>query len=150
MPSAAENQKALLYECLLAEQSWDRVGIVSLRTPDATHQLLPPTMGWPRLNNDGLKERFAPLAPVFVGFFKIEPLNIVHDFENHKAIVWCMNTADTTTHVGCFEIETIWQSQFTNDGTKVKQISEFVDSTYLTEWLGKLEAGLDKNGEKLA
>lgn len=52
-----------------------------------------------------------------------------------------MNTADTSTHVGRFEIETIWQLQMTDDGRKIKSISEFVDSVYLQTWLGKLEAG---------
>ncbi|KAK3670646.1 hypothetical protein LTR78_009481 [Recurvomyces mirabilis] len=141
MPSAKENQITLVKEAMLAEESWDMDRILSLRTSDSTHQLLPPSMGWPRLNNYEFKEKFSPLAPVFKGCFRLEPLNTVHDFENHKAVVWCMNTADTATHCGRFEIETIWQLQLTDDGTKIKAITEFVDSAYLLSWLGKLEAG---------
>jgi len=72
MSSSRENQIALVKAAMLAEQSWDFDRILSLRTQDSTHQLLPPSMGWPRLNNDEFREKFSPLVPVFKGCFKVQ------------------------------------------------------------------------------
>jgi hypothetical protein len=73
MTSIKEKQAALIEQAMAAEASWDVDRIISLRTPDATHNLLPPSMGWPTLNNDDFKEKFGPLCPVFAGKFKVGP-----------------------------------------------------------------------------
>ena len=39
---------------------------------------------------------------------------------------------------GKFELESIFTLWFTEDGTKLKKVQEFVDSTYLTEFFAKV------------
>ena len=71
MASALENQKALVEKIVQAEESWDLDRIISLRTADATFQILPQTMDWPMLKGAEFKERMGPLVPVFAGRFKV-------------------------------------------------------------------------------
>ncbi|KAK3628548.1 hypothetical protein LTR56_005020 [Elasticomyces elasticus] len=140
MPSSLDNQKELLQRAIAAEESWDLDLLISLRTSDATHQLLPKTLDWPELDNAGVKEHMGRLAPVFKGGdYKIEIYSTVHDAEAHQASVYCMQTATTATPAGDFAMETVWLFSFTEDGTKITSVKEFVDSGYLTGWLAKLQ-----------
>ena len=47
-----------------------------------------------------------------------------------------MNTADT--HVGPFEVESIFILTFTTDGTKICKVDEMVDSQALNTFFAKL------------
>jgi hypothetical protein len=47
-----------------------------------------------------------------------------------------MNRADTP--LGPFEVETLFLLGFTEDGKQLRSVEEFVDSAYLTDFLGKL------------
>ncbi|KAK3074084.1 hypothetical protein LTR53_003796 [Teratosphaeriaceae sp. CCFEE 6253] len=144
MLTPLENQKQLVDKIRKAEESWDLDAIVSLRTPDATQELLPKTLGWPVLDNVGFKERMGGLAPIFQGCYKIKDLSTVHDADAHKATAHWMQTASTNTPGGGFALESVWMWTFTGDGTQVVSAKEFVDSAYLSQWLEKLQGDVGK------
>ncbi len=60
----------------------------------------------------------------------------MHDGESHQSMIHIWNHSDSI--IGPFEVETVWFLDFTEDGKKIKKVEEFVDTDYLTNFLGKL------------
>jgi hypothetical protein len=63
---------------------------------------------------------------------------MVHDFENHASTIHASSTADTKD--GPYANEYMLSLIFTEDGSKVTNIEEFVDSRYSLEFFAELNS----------
>nr|OQO24642.1 hypothetical protein B0A51_08728 [Rachicladosporium sp. CCFEE 5018] len=137
MPSILENQKSLVATMLKQEETWDLSAIFALRTPDFTHNLLPADIGGPSRNQDESRQLYETLKP-FWKTYKVTKHAEIHDVDEHKAALHTFSSAETT--VGHFEMETMWFLTFNEDGTKIKVLTELVDSRSVAELFVKIEA----------
>ena len=62
---------------------------------------------------------------------------MIHDVDEHTCAVYISNNSGSA--VGPFDVDTIWWLTFTDDGTKICKVTEFIiDSEALAAWLAKL------------
>ncbi|KAK6432157.1 hypothetical protein LTR95_011677 [Oleoguttula sp. CCFEE 5521] len=144
MPSVLENQKSLVATMLKHEETWDLEAIFALRTPDFTHNLLPADFGGPSRNQDESRQLYETLKPHWKSY-KITKKAEIHDVDEHKAALHTFSSAEST--VGHFEMETMWFLTFIEDGTKIKVLSELVDSRSVAELFERIKA-LDEKSSK--
>ncbi len=68
MSSSLDNQKALAKKFIELDATWDGEKIVTIRTDDCTHQLLPESLGHPKRNNKEFKQFYAQFAPIWSNY----------------------------------------------------------------------------------
>ncbi|KAK6440404.1 hypothetical protein LTR95_003378 [Oleoguttula sp. CCFEE 5521] len=137
MPSVLDNQKSLVATMLKHEETWDLEAIFALRTTDFTHNLLPSDIGGPSRNQDESRQLYETLKPHWKSY-KVTKRAEIHDVDEHKAALHTFSSAETD--VGHFEMETMWFLNFNEDGTKIKVLTELVDSRSVAELFEKIKA----------
>lgn len=129
---------------LSAYNKWTVSDILSPRSPSCIHRVLPGNR--PARNNAEFGTFFEGIIPKFRNFrFKfVDTTPLVVDVETRRVVMHLTSTADTD--IGPYNNEYIFVLTISEDGEKVDEIVEFLDTQYTAEFVGKLS---EKTGEAL-
>lgn len=118
---------------------WTLDSILTTRSPSCIHHVAPASLACPSRNNAEFAEFVGPLLSVFQDF----RFNIVDDKETlidvDKRKVYLHLRSHANTDVGPYENEYCFVLSITEDGDKVDEILEVVDSAYTLGFLKRLE-----------
>ncbi|EMC91463.1 hypothetical protein BAUCODRAFT_160969 [Baudoinia panamericana UAMH 10762] len=135
MTSLAETQKRTALAFLDGYNEFTVEGLLRVRTEDCVHVSLPASMGRPDRNNEEYAMFFHQLERVLKNF-KMTTLKILNDPDQHMAVAHAKG--DGETPVGAYKNEYVFFFYFTEDGTKVRRVEEFVDTAFNAGLLPKL------------
>jgi ketosteroid isomerase-like protein len=128
-------QKTTAQTFINAYNDWDIEAIMDYRTPDCHQQPLPHSMGKPPKNNAQYREYFEKIMPLFSNF-TVTVHKEFHDPEARMSFMHASSRADT--NIGPYTNEYALSLSFTEDGTKITNIEEFVDSAYSAKFFAEL------------
>ncbi|EAT81494.2 hypothetical protein HBI56_205900 [Parastagonospora nodorum] len=138
--SSLAAQKATAKAVIAGFDAWELEKIMAYRHPDCQIQVIPASLGRPKMNNAEYRVRLAHIMPWFRNF-KATVHTEVHDAEAHTCMIHATSTAETD--IGPYANEYALILTFTEDGTKVINFLEMVDSAYSSKFFAALaEAGL--------
>jgi len=117
--------------------------IMSHRAADCTQHFLPASMPHAPMSNDAFRAFYAKLMPSFRGY-TIHVRDVLEDRAKHRVMFWTELEAETDA--GPFRPGvTLLFVDLSDDGEQILRVTEFVDSQYGKEFMGKLMAA--KKGE---
>ena len=122
-----------------AFNSMDIDTIISYRTPGCMRYILPSTLGHPPTDNARYASHLQKLKPIFKNF-SLTVNDVVEDKEAHRICMWLKARADTLA--GEYVNEYMWTLDFTEDGTKITKVNEFVDTVMNHDFYPKLSAAM--------
>ncbi|KAE9364967.1 hypothetical protein N431DRAFT_473061 [Stipitochalara longipes BDJ] len=133
MPAPASVQAATLNKFIEVWKTTSPEAWTSLWSDDCTHRLLPFSLkAQPMSKADVLKS--LPKLFAILKNWELDVHQIVHDAARSKAVIYATSAADTP--FGDFK----WTNEyavfvyFTEDGEKISQIEEMVDSAFFQEF----------------
>ncbi|KAJ1556279.1 hypothetical protein HK405_003455 [Cladochytrium tenue] len=134
-----ETLRATAVAFLDSYSAWDIEAILAIRAPDCKHKVLPASLKRPEQgqSNDEHRAYFANIQPLFKGFTG-HVKDIAVDVDARAAVVWAYSTSESV--IGPYSNEYMLWLKMTEDGTKLIEIREFVDSGYSTGFFGKLRS----------
>jgi len=132
MPSTSplSTRRKTTLEILEAYESWSLDAIMSFRTPDCVHEVLPTSL--PQMDNEGYRTFFAAIMPR-VWNFKLTIRDIIEDPEANKVVVFASSTADSKAGVGSYGQQYVLSFEFDEAETRIRKMVEFVDSKKAAE-----------------
>jgi ketosteroid isomerase-like protein len=133
--SALAAQKATARALIDAYNAWDIEAIMENRSPHCQQQALPSSMGKPAKDNVDYRRYFESIMPLFSNF-TITVHQEFHDPDARMSFMHASSAADTK--IGPYTNEYALSLSFTEDGTEITKIDEFVDSAYSAKFFAKL------------
>ncbi|KAL7621037.1 hypothetical protein AAE478_008349 [Parahypoxylon ruwenzoriense] len=110
--------------------------VVRYRSPSCTHRIFPTILNSPTQTNADFANFVSALRPVMPALqFRLVGEPVVDEVAR-KVVLHLKSRSDTS--VGLYQNEYVWILTFSQDGTSVDDMSEFVDSLYTSEWVPKL------------
>ncbi|KAH8195862.1 hypothetical protein TruAng_009964 [Truncatella angustata] len=114
------------------------------RAESCIHEILPKSLKQPPMDNATYRAYFTTQLPLFKNFH-VTVHEVFEDVVGKQVAVWCSSTADSV--VGPYQNEYVMMLYFTDDGSKVVRVREFVDSAFSINHFGKMRVKLEeKNG----
>jgi hypothetical protein len=95
-------------------------------SPTFTHKVLPTSLSMPARDLEAFKIHVGRIGSIF-STFKMEPQRIFEDPENNSVVLYCKMIGELT-QLGPWENECFMTMKMSEDGEKVEEITEFVDS----------------------
>jgi ketosteroid isomerase-like protein len=139
--SSLAAQQSTAQTFINAYNTWDIEAIMKYRTPDCQQQVLPFSMGKPAKNNTEYRSYFESIMPLFSNF-TVKVHNEFHNAEARTSYMHASSRAETP--IGTYANEYALVLSFTEDGTKITKIEEFVDSAYSAQFFAKLAISASK------
>ncbi|KAF9730069.1 hypothetical protein PMIN01_12002, partial [Paraphaeosphaeria minitans] len=106
-------QKSTAKAVIDAYTAWDIDRILSYRTPECQHQVLPSSMGRGPESNDEYRAYLSTIMPLY-SEFTVAVLKEIQDAETHTCLIYASSTADTK--IGRYGNEYALILTFTEDG----------------------------------
>nr|OQO30224.1 hypothetical protein B0A51_01372 [Rachicladosporium sp. CCFEE 5018] len=139
--SSLAAQKATIAQLLAHVNSWNLEAIAALFAPGFVRVLQPGRSVESReVNGDELILGLSRLGSTFITPVKYDFRNYVHDGDAHKSSFEFTNAAET--RLGPFGLEGVMILEFTEDGTKIFRLVEYVDSKVYMAFREKLAAAM--------
>ncbi|KAF9210752.1 hypothetical protein BGZ59_009022, partial [Podila verticillata] len=109
--------------------------------PSCIHRTLPSSDNHPIRNNAEFGTMLETVIPIFRGFhlYIADDKATVVDTEARKVMLHLKSRAETD--VGPYENEYIFTLTMSENGEKVDEIMEFLDSRYTAQFLSRLQSG---------
>ncbi|KAK5693222.1 hypothetical protein LTR17_025198 [Elasticomyces elasticus] len=145
------NQKGNVHAFFDALNAKDIDGIIAARTPECLHIVTPgPMLGETRTNDEQRAWMRKTMAMLGGDFFTTTISREIHDANLHEAAVHA-HAVSPKTPAGTFKIDFILFVKFTEDGTKMAEVTEVINSNYPTEFHAKMHAlaGKPSTGERV-
>ncbi|TKA65024.1 hypothetical protein B0A55_10565 [Friedmanniomyces simplex] len=143
MADLLDNMKRTAKAVVDGYNKWDIDAIMAVRADNCIHHVLPKSLGREPRNNEDYRKYFASIMPLFKDF-TIWSENEIYDVQAKKAALHMSSTA--TTPIGDYSNEYAIFFTFTEDGTKLTQMDEMVDSAYSGKFFGDLNAFVKEHG----
>ena len=139
------------YSLLDAYGSLSPDAILSHLDDSATHQALPESLGMQPRSKEEFRGHAQGITSIFSSFAMI-PQDVYEDEANNVVVIHCkMDGQLNKAGMGQWKNECIMLLRFTEDGTKITQIREFVDSAKAMEMRSKVRPkNFDSHGGPLA
>lgn len=128
----------------------DLGGAIALRTPDCTQQMLPASLGFLSrgLTNDeyvAYVQRVGQVAPLMNFTLRVADGRAPVVDEEEKVVVLPLASSGETPF-GPYENEYVIMLGMTADGSRIRTVTEFVDSRVTGEFLGRIGLGYGLGG----
>ncbi|KAI4144770.1 MAG: hypothetical protein LQ340_006538 [Diploschistes diacapsis] len=125
------------YALVNSYRTWTMDAIMSLRSTDCIHRILPASRKQPPRSNEDYRAFFSTMIPVFQDFTpSIKEEETLVDEESRKVAMHIQSHA--TTAFGDYDNEYMFIVKTTEKGDKVQEIWEFVDSAASNAFFPKL------------
>lgn len=95
------------------------------------------------MNNTAYRAFFGATLPFFKNFHVVVD-EVFEDVAGNKVAMWCRSTADSVA--GPYKNEYVMMFHFTEDGSKIVRVREFVDSALSVYNFKKLNAKVEGSG----
>ncbi|KAL7907853.1 hypothetical protein GGI35DRAFT_486837 [Trichoderma velutinum] len=121
---------------IAAYNQWTVAGVLSIRSPSCTHQVL---FGDRRVkNNAEFGEFLEHTIPVIRNFrlHNVDTTPWIVDVETRRVTMHLTSTSESD--IGAYKNEYIFMITISEDGEKVDGVVEFLDSLYTSEFVGRL------------
>ncbi|KAK3666643.1 hypothetical protein LTR22_002591 [Elasticomyces elasticus] len=145
------NQKATVHALFDALNAKDIEGVIAVRTPECLHIVTPgPMLGETRTNDEQRTWMHKTMAMLGGDFFSTTISREIHDASQHEAAVHA-HAVSPKTPAGTFKVDFILFVKFTEDGTKMTEVTEVITSNYPAEFHAKMHAlaEMPSTGEKV-
>ncbi|KAM3079620.1 hypothetical protein ACMFMG_006032 [Clarireedia jacksonii] len=109
------------YSALSAE------AIIQHLAPEFTHQILPESLQMPARTRDEFAVHAQRITSIFSEFHMI-PQTILEDESRNSVVIYAKMVGELNLHLGHWDNECIIMLKMSEDGTKVVEYKEFVDS----------------------
>ncbi|KAK3074591.1 hypothetical protein LTR53_002869 [Teratosphaeriaceae sp. CCFEE 6253] len=145
MADPLANQKATLHALFTALNAKDLDGIIAVRTPECLHIVTPESMPGETRTNEQHRAWAQKIMDTMGGhFFTMTITRELHDPALHQAAVYA-HAHSPVLPMGTYEADFVLFVRFTQDGTKMAEVLEFMDSKYTSEFHAKMQAfGLEQ------
>jgi ketosteroid isomerase-like protein len=123
---------------LSAYNKWTVPSVLSIRSNSCVHRTLPASGGHPHRNNAEFGAFLEDVIPVFRNFHLsvVDDKHTIIDVETRQVMLHLRGRAETDA--GPYENEYIFMLTISEDGEKVDEIVEFLDSEYTSQFVKKL------------
>ncbi|KAK3367422.1 hypothetical protein B0T24DRAFT_710372 [Lasiosphaeria ovina] len=125
-----------------AINAWDISRIMAVRAPNCEQQILPKSLNRPSMNNEAYEKHFERIKNLFRNYH-LAVEEIIEDTDTNKIVISAHGSADTP--VGPYSIDYMLVLHFTDDGTKITRVSEWVDSAVFSEFSARLVVAMTIN-----
>ncbi|KAK5676737.1 hypothetical protein LTS10_010500 [Elasticomyces elasticus] len=147
------NQKATVHALFDALNAKNIDGVIAVRTPECLHIVTPGPMlagGETRTNDEQRAWMRKTMAMLGGDFFTTTISREIHDANQHEAAVHA-HAVSPKTPAGTFTVDFILFVKFTEDGTKMTEVTEVITSNYPAEFHAKMHALAERpsTGEKV-
>ena len=95
------------------------------------------SLGMPARSKTEFRQHASGITNIFTSF-KMEPLTVFEDEAQNAVVVYAKMTGELTRDMGPWTNECIMLMRFTDDGKKVVELREFVDSAKAKEMREKM------------
>ncbi|PTB63399.1 hypothetical protein BBK36DRAFT_1143884 [Trichoderma citrinoviride] len=145
MPPSRSQLIATANAFVAAYNKWTVPDVLSIRSPTCKHHLLPGTK-LPSRNNQEFAEFLERIIPIIRNFrlHVVDTTPPVVDVEARKVMMHLKSSAETD--VGPYENEYFFVLTVSEDGEKIDEVVEFLDTAYTAEFMERLS----KTGQTLA
>ncbi|KAK1240511.1 hypothetical protein MKX07_004539 [Trichoderma sp. CBMAI-0711] len=136
MPPSRSQLIATANAFIAAYNKWTVPDILSIRSPACKHHVLPGNN--PPRNNQEFGQFLEGVIPVIRNFrmHLVDTTQMVVDVEARRVVMHLTSTAETD--VGPYGNEYFFVITVSEDGERVDEIVEFLDTAYTAEFLGRL------------
>ncbi|KAK5737890.1 hypothetical protein LTR17_006328 [Elasticomyces elasticus] len=138
------NQKATVRALFDALNAKDIDGVIAVRTPECLHIVTPgPMFGEMRTSDEQRAWMRKTMAMLGGDFFTTTISREIHDADQHEAAVHA-HAISPMTPAGTFKVDFILFVKFTEDGTRMTEVTEVITSDYPAEFHAKIHALAEK------
>ncbi|KAH8882917.1 hypothetical protein GQ53DRAFT_883740 [Thozetella sp. PMI_491] len=128
-----------------AYNEWSPDKILSYRTEDCVHEILPRSLGRPPMSNEDHRAQFSTILTQFRKF-TVKATDVFEDEKENKIVVWAHSTAETD--IGPYANEYMLVFYFNETGDKIVRFLEWVDSAYSKDFFARLRSYIEQQEAK--
>ncbi|KIX09552.1 uncharacterized protein Z518_00632 [Rhinocladiella mackenziei CBS 650.93] len=127
-------------------EKWDIDAIMAPRTPDCTYHTLPKSLNRPVMNNEAFRAHYTGVIP-YLRNFRVAISDTVIDIKTNQVAFHTTSTAETV--IGPYESEQTIFLKMTEDGTKICEMKEFLDSALVQGLFADLAKYIENGGKPI-
>ncbi|KAI1854279.1 hypothetical protein JX265_000687 [Neoarthrinium moseri] len=136
-------RREVALQAIQAYNEWNIDAIMAYRDESCTQEVLPKSLKRPPMDNATYRAAFGSTMPLFKNFTVMID-DVFEDKAGNKVAMWVRSTAETAA--GPYRNEYVMMFDFTEDGSKVVRVREFVDSAISKDFFNKLNDKVEETG----
>lgn len=115
-------------------------GTIAHRAPDCTHRIVPPSPQFPTRSNEEYKAFMGPSFQLMKNFhLKLaDGEKPIIDDVNRRAVLYLTSSAETP--LGPYDNNYVFTLSFSEDGTQITDVLEFIDTKVTGDFVTKMMA----------